>query len=179
VHKQLGVFINDAYKLAARILNEPADAYDVVQEAAASALSNKKAKALDAHTFKPWFFKVVRNKSIDKFRVNDRELKRNVDAEQGAFSSNELEEYQNTEEAEPSVTLTQQQLKQYIDTALQKLSVAHREIVLLKDYHDFTYAEIAEILGIAPGSVMSRLHRARTALKKELANLAEHGDYYE
>jgi len=46
--------------------------------------------------------------------------------------------------------------------------VQQREIVLLKDYHDFSYLQIAEILDIAPGSVMSRLHRSRNALKEAL-----------
>jgi len=43
-----------------------------------------------------------------------------------------------------------------------------REILVLRDYVDLSYAEIADVLGIAKGTVMSRLHRARLALKEEL-----------
>ena len=46
--------------------------------------------------------------------------------------------------------------------------MAQREIVLLRDFHDLSYTEIAEVLGIAPGTVMSRLHRARNELRKRM-----------
>ncbi len=182
MQKQLVSLINDAYKLAAKMLNQPADAYDVIQDAAAIALSNSRAKTLSADSFKPWFFKVVRNKSIDKLRANNRELRRSTNEENLSHeppNSHGNDITQVSEVLEPSGLLTQAQLKQNINKALEKVSVAHREIVLLKDYHNFSYSEIAEILGIAPGSVMSRLHRARLALRVELAKLVEHGDYYE
>ena len=43
-----------------------------------------------------------------------------------------------------------------------------REIILLRDFHDLPYAEIAQVLDIPPGTVMSRLHRARSALRERL-----------
>ncbi|MCF6225561.1 MAG: sigma-70 family RNA polymerase sigma factor, partial [Xanthomonadales bacterium] len=52
--------------------------------------------------------------------------------------------------------------------ALAELPSVQREIIVLRDYLDLSYAEIAEIQEIAQGTVMSRLHRARIALKKEL-----------
>ncbi len=54
---------------------------------------------------------------------------------------------------------------------LQRLDSAHREIVLLRDCQDLSYAQIAEILGIAQGTVMSRLHRARMTLRERLRDL--------
>lgn len=54
--------------------------------------------------------------------------------------------------------------------ALASLSVEQREIIVLRDYIDLSYAEIADVLEIASGTVMSRLHRARMALKKELTS---------
>jgi RNA polymerase sigma-70 factor (ECF subfamily) len=64
--------------------------------------------------------------------------------------------------------LVKQQQHTALNQALISISVQQREIVLLKDYHDFSYLQIAEILDIAPGSVMSRLHRSRNALKEAL-----------
>ena len=55
-----------------------------------------------------------------------------------------------------------------VESALAALPELQREIVVLRDYHDLFYAEIADVLAIAPGTVMSRLHRARLALKEEL-----------
>jgi len=51
---------------------------------------------------------------------------------------------------------------------LAKLSLEQREIILLKDFHGFAYGDIAEILDIPKGTVMSRLHRARMALREVL-----------
>ena len=53
-------------------------------------------------------------------------------------------------------------------TAVSALSRAHREILVLRDFHDLAYAEIAEVLGIPLGTVMSRLHAARGALRAGL-----------
>ena len=195
---QLSQLVNEAYTLAARMLSEPADAFDVIQDAATSALEDKKAKRLNEQAnaeaasgktiagqpFKSWFFKVVRNKAIDKLRKNKRETLRYVDdsaVKSDAFVSNDASSNINSKQSsnDPSEILAQTQLKLCIDAALQNISITHREIILLKDYHDFSYAEIAEILEIPTGSVMSRLHRARGALKKQLSQLTEQGDYCE
>ena len=64
-----------------------------------------------------------------------------------------------------------QVLKGEVWDALAKLADAHREIVFLKDYQGHSYAEIAEILGIPIGTVMSRLHHAR----KKLAEAVREG----
>jgi RNA polymerase sigma-70 factor (ECF subfamily) len=55
-----------------------------------------------------------------------------------------------------------------LQLALAKLSDGQRQIIVLRDYMDLSYAEIAVALEIARGTVMSRLHRARLALKEEM-----------
>ena len=55
-------------------------------------------------------------------------------------------------------------------TAMSRLSAAQREIVVLRDYMGLSYAEIADVLDIPKGTVMSKLHRARQALRKELTD---------
>ena len=61
------------------------------------------------------------------------------------------------------------QRDQELQLALAKLSTGQRQIIVLRDYMDLSYAEIANVLEIARGTVMSRLHRARLALKEELS----------
>ena len=48
------------------------------------------------------------------------------------------------------------------------MDVAQREIVLLRDFHNLTYAEISEVMAIRAGTVMSRLHRARQELRQRM-----------
>jgi len=55
-----------------------------------------------------------------------------------------------------------------LQLALAKLTADQRQIIVLRDYMDLSYADIADVLEVAPGTVMSRLHRARMALKEEL-----------
>ena len=59
-----------------------------------------------------------------------------------------------------------------IVTALSEISPQFREVVVLVDIGDFTYADAAQILDVPIGTVMSRLHRGRRALKQKLAEEA-------
>ena len=147
-----------AYALALRLLNNPDDALEVVQTSIEKGLNHPGAPALDHQEFKPWLFTVVRNKSIDILRRKKR------------LPHVEHEEYHSAapQRHEPDSSLQQVQLKETIEQGLELLNTQQREIVLLRDYHNFSYAEIAKILGIAKGSVMSRLHRARMALREIL-----------
>ncbi len=65
-------------------------------------------------------------------------------------------------------TVENRQLQMDIGEAMQKLSPEHRAAIVLRDVRGFPYDEIAEILGIPPGTVKSRLHAARLLLRAEL-----------
>lgn len=177
--------IKEAFKLAAKIVGQPADAHDVIQDAAAIALSHANAPAQTSDDFKLWFYRVVRNKAIDKVRADARQQKRsapevthkyeNADAESNSAG---IENLGSCESTSPHSQLQAVELQTHIKDALAKVTVAHREIVLLKDYHGFSYDEISVILDIAKGSVMSRLHRARLALRAQLTQLSAHEQSY-
>jgi RNA polymerase sigma-70 factor (ECF subfamily) len=147
-----------AFKLAMQLLQQPADAHDVLQDAAAIAISHPGAPRARSNEFKPWFYKVVRNKAIDRLR----ELKRKNHDSLDEQSVTTLERHG------PEAVLQQSQLQQQVQLALTKLSREQREIILLKDFHGFAYGDIAQILDIPKGTVMSRLHRARMALREQL-----------
>ena len=78
-----------------------------------------------------------------------------------------------TPAATPEELLEASQARTRVQRALATLASDKREIIVLRDYLDLTYAEIANVLDIAPGTVMSRLHRARLALKEVLDNDVE------
>jgi len=152
-----------AFKLALQLVKQPAQAHDVLQDAATVALSHPTAPRPDSDRFKPWFYKVVRNKSIDSLRKLKREQGESID---------EIEDIELVQHC-PVNILENSQTTQLIKTALESLPLKQREIIVLKDFHDFSYQEIAEVLEIPKGSVMSRLHRARCALKLKLTPLFE------
>ena len=148
-----------AFKLAMQLLQQPADAHDVLQEAAVVAVSHPGAPKARSDEFRPWFFRVVRNKAIDRLREQKRKNHEELVEETIAAGENHG----------PEATLQQSQLQQQVQLALTKLSLEQREIILLKDFHGFAYGDIAVILDVPKGTVMSRLHRARLALREHLA----------
>ena len=146
-----------------QLVKQPADAHDVLQDAVTVALSHSAAPSPDSDGFKPWFYKVVRNKSIDCLR----RLKR---YEEDLLNEDvALDQVQHC----PQHILNSIQTQQSIKAALDKLSLQQREIIVLKDFHDLSYQDIANVLEVPKGSVMSRLHRTRCALKLKLMPMVE------
>lgn len=156
MRQQLVQLGNGAHALATQMLGNADDASDAVHDAILKAL--KKPNAYDASTgpLTPWFLRVVRNHCIDlirRRRPGDVDVAELSDPGPG-----------------PEVLLETTQRDQALQAALLRLSGGQREIIVLRDYMDLSYAEIADVLSIAPGTVMSRLHRARMTLKEELGS---------
>jgi len=148
---QLG---NGAHALATNMLGSRDDAADAVHDAYAIVLNRPAAFDSSKGTLKTWFLCVVRNRCIDQMRrrrQNESLLDNLVDPG-----------------ARPEQVLETAERDQALGLALAQLGSEQRQVLVLRDYMDLSYAEIAAVLEIAPGTVMSRLHRARMALKEEL-----------
>lgn len=141
-----------AHALAAQLLGNSQDAADAVQDAFEAALARPGSYDAGRGPLKPWFMRVVRNRCLDMLRRR-RGASDGVDAVADTASGPEGAAV----EAQESLRLRR---------ALAALDRDKREIIVLRDYLDLSYAEIGGVLGVAPGTVMSRLHRARTALKE-------------
>jgi RNA polymerase sigma-70 factor (ECF subfamily) len=137
-----------AYAFAFQYLHNAEDARDVVQEAFIKVLENIRLFDRERR-FGPWLLTIVRNQCIDHLR---RKQRRPADE-----LASTLEDYRH-------IAADRQVLRNEVWEALEKLSGDHREIVFLKDYQGHSYSEIAEILNIPLGTVMSRLHHARRNL---------------
>jgi RNA polymerase sigma-70 factor, ECF subfamily len=136
-----------AFALAFQYLRNREDAKDVVQEAFIKAYQNLRRFDL-SRSFGPWLLTIVRNLSVDTLRKRKHSGEELFDRIPDSHSRR----------AEDTV------LRGEVWTALGKLSADHREIVFLRDYQGHSYAEIAEILRVPLGTVMSRLHHARRSL---------------
>jgi RNA polymerase sigma-70 factor (ECF subfamily) len=151
------------YFLALQLLGNQDDALDVSQDAMLRFFSN--LHRFDAERpVRPWLFRIVRNLALDLFRrrkVRQTESLDAVDEEDG--------ERKGIDPADPAVDLDrdllQSQLRRRLFAALNQLTPMQREIVVLRDYQDLSYQEIAEMLEIPLGTVMSRLHGARQRLR--------------
>ena len=147
--EQLG---GGAHALAIQILGNSADAADAVHDAFATALSKPDAFDSSKGKLKPWFLRMVRNRCFDMLRrrrPSDMPVDELVDAA-----------------ATPEQALEMSQRDRGVRRALTSISSDQRQIIILRDYLDLSYSEIAGVLDIAQGTVMSRLHRSRLALKE-------------
>lgn len=145
---------NGAHALAIQILGNSDDAADAVHDAFAVALAKPESYDSKRGALKPWFLRVVRNRCIDLLR---RRRPGGIDTDLLIAPG-----------AAPDEHLENRERDLVLKRALAAISPDMRQIVVLRDYLDLPYAEIATVLDVAPGTVMSRLHRARMALKKEL-----------
>lgn len=143
-----------AHALAIQILGNREDAADAVHDALAMVLARPGIYDAAKRPLKPWFLRVVRNRCLDQIRRR----------RPGDKPVDELLDPGDTPEQALQIVQRDAELK----SALAAISVDQRQIVVLRDYLDLSYAEIADVLRIAQGTVMSRLHRARLALKEVL-----------
>lgn len=148
---QLG---NGAHALALQLLGNPDDATDVVHDAIVKTLGKRGGYRAEAGPLAPWFLRVVRNGCIDLLR---RRRPTGV----------EVDELRDPGPG-PQMVLETSQRDRELRAALERLKAEQRQIIVLRDYMDLSYAEIALVLGVPNGTVMSKLHRARVALRKEL-----------
>ena len=154
MREQLVQLGGGAHALASQLLGNADEAADAVHDAIATVLARPEAYDAGRGPLKPWFLRVVRNRCLDMLR-----RRRDTSAEPDELASATPGPEQAAGDAERSAAIRQ---------ALAKLPADRCEIVILRDYLDLSYADIAEVLEIAPGTVMSRLHRARLALREAL-----------
>ncbi len=141
-----------AHALAIQIMGNSDDAADAVQDALTTVLERPDAYRAEKGPLKPWFMQLVRNRCIDLLR---RRRPRGVSVDElpdPATGPEKAAEYADRDRV--------------LKIALASLAADQRQIVVLRDYMDLSYGEIAKVLDLAPGTVMSRLHRSRVALGK-------------
>ena len=150
------------YNLARWLTQDRSEAEDLVQEAYAKAL--KGFDSFQAGTnFRAWMYRILRN----TFLTSRTGLK--------AAKTVSLDDEDDPQSVSPATTETPESIllaradHDAIQAALQQLPVAYREIILLCDVEEMSYREIAEALTIPMGTVMSRLARARKAMRQLLA----------
>jgi len=159
------------YSAALRMTRNPADAEDVVQETFLKAY-----RAYDSFqegtNLKAWLYRILTNTYINKYRKAQR---RPNEVELGELQ--DLYLYKRLgEPSGASESAETEALDMFVDddiiAALESLPENFRMPVLYADVEGFSYKEIAEILDVPIGTVMSRLHRGRKALQRKLWNLA-------
>ncbi len=155
---------DQVYRVARRLAGTREEAEDLVQETYVRALRNWQSYEPGTN-LRAWLLRILTNLNIDRGRRTQRAPDMQPLEEGDYFLYGKLDD-----QAESDVEKLIGQLSQ--DTIVDALAaVPHdfRDVVVLVDLSDFSYADAARILDIPIGTVMSRLHRGRRVLKQELA----------
>ncbi|UCE42458.1 MAG: sigma-70 family RNA polymerase sigma factor [Candidatus Aminicenantes bacterium] len=140
-------YMHSAYYIALGFVHNQQDALDVSQDAFIKAF--RKIKMFDtSKPFFPWFYRLLRNLCIDQLKRKRR--MREIPLEDVPVFSEEKED---------------RELKETLWKGIEKLSFEQREIVILRYFRQYSYAEIAELIGKPIGTVMSSLFYAKKKLK--------------
>ena len=165
--------LDSLYAGALRMTRNPADAEDLVQDTMMRAFRS-------FHRFEPgtnlkaWLFRIMTNSYINTYRKRQREPKKVSQDELEEFDLyRELSNRDEGMEATPENIVLDSLVDSDILAAIDDLPEQFRLAVVLSDIEGFSYAEMAEIMDVPMGTVMSRLHRGRKALQKRLWDIAK------
>jgi RNA polymerase sigma-70 factor (ECF subfamily) len=163
------------YGAAIRLVRNPADAEDLLADTVAKAWVSIESLS-DHDRFRPWIFRILRNQFISDYRKRSvRPSAVSLDHEAGPDEGEDLLSLLNQQSdeflvwwADPERDLTNRLLGEEIEAALGRLPEAFRITIQLVTADGLSYDEAAELLGVPPGTVRSRMKRGRTLLQKAL-----------
>ena len=148
------------FNLVYRMLGDYDDAIEVSQEVFLSAYRAIGQFRGDAN-FSTWLYRIALNHATTQRRSNNSRQHRTAPIE-------DMELIRDSQPG-PAETLEKKEMQERVQLALNKLSPEDAAVILLRDLQDVPYDEVARLLEIPVGTVKSRLHRARQALKSLLA----------
>lgn len=168
-------YMNQLYSAALRYTKNPSDAQDLVQDTYAKAY-------VSFHQFEPgtnlkaWLYRILTTTFINTYRKDQRRPQ---------LSDQELEDWQiadasshTSDQGKSAEDVVLENLPDSdIKRALAEIPEEFRIAVYLADVEGFSYKEIAEIVGVPTGTVMSRLHRGRKQLREKLTDYARELGY--
>ncbi|HEV2068665.1 MAG TPA: sigma-70 family RNA polymerase sigma factor [Acidimicrobiales bacterium] len=166
-------YMPSLYSAALRMTRKPADAEDLVQETYLRAYRGFGGFE-EGTNLKAWLYRILTNTFINRYRSQQRRPdETNLDDIEDFYLYRRLgglEGAKATRSAEDELldVITETEVKEAVESLPEQFRLA----VLLADVEGFSYKEIADILDIPIGTVMSRLHRGRKGLQKRLYDFA-------
>lgn len=148
-----------AWRHARALIGNSEDALELSQEAFTRAWQAI-ASYDPAQPFYPWYYTILKRLALNLLRSRQRHPQTSLEAMGDAL-------WQDSDDS-PEQHLISDQTRRQVQQALMDLSADDREILCLKELHDYAYRDIASLLNIPVGTVMSRLYTARQRLRAHL-----------
>lgn len=166
--------IDSVYRMALQLVHHPDEAADLVQETYLKALRFADRFEESGGGIRPWLFKILHNSFYTKVSKAKRQPM-SVDELHGAVDGGP-----GPDEPAPAWNLENldwEHVDERIKEAIESLTPEYRTVLLLWGVEGMKYREIAEIESVPIGTIMSRLHRARSILAEQLADFVEETGY--
>ena len=161
---------DQVYRVARRLVSTREEAEDLMQETYARAFRSWQSFQPGTN-LRAWLLRILTNLNIDRGRRQQRTPDLQPLEEGDYFLYNKLESSIGDEVTDEERVIERLSQNSVVD-ALADVPHDFRDVIVLVDIGEFSYAEAAQILDIPIGTVMSRLHRGRRILKKNLADKA-------
>jgi len=163
----LSRFQQPVYALALRLLSDPSEAADVVQEVFLKVFRNI-GSFRGQSSLKTWVYRITVNEAHNSRRWFFRHRRKEADLDL-TDETRDWKEIIPDKNPSPFDMALDGEQHVMIEAALQRMNPTFREAVVLRDIADMRYEEIAKVLGVTLGTVKSRILRGREALREELA----------
>jgi RNA polymerase sigma-70 factor (ECF subfamily) len=161
---------DQVFRVARRMVNSREEAEDLVQDTYARAFRSWQ-QFQPGTNLRAWLLRILTNLNIDRGRRVQRTPEQTPLEEGDYYLYNRLESSIADENPDEERVLERLSQNSVVD-ALAEVPHDFRDVIVLVDIGEFSYAEAAQILDIPVGTVMSRLHRGRRILKQQLAEKA-------
>ncbi len=165
--------LDSLYAAALRLTRHEGDAEDLVQDTFMRAYRFFGRFEKGTH-FKAWIFKILTNTFINKYRRQVKERSLEDESERSAVAAQFFSHQATDAAANPETHVFNRLTSVVVLQEIDKLPIDFRMVVILADLQEFSYREIAEMLEVPVGTVMSRLFRGRKLLQKALT--ADNGE---
>ena len=162
--ERIAPHLDAAYNLARWLLRSEQDAEDAVQDAVLRAL--KYGAALQDGDARPWLLGIVRNTCFTAL-ARHKGAPAQVDFDDELYAA-EIGAATADDRSNPEVLVGRERQRRMVNAAIAALSPTLREVIVLREFEDLAYADMAAVMGVPVGTVMSRLSRAREKLKQAL-----------
>jgi len=162
------------YNLVYRLMADPADASDVVQEVFLKVFRSISSFRGNS-SLKTWIYRIAVNEAYNQRRWFSRHRRKEIGLEVEDEGSHSLQDVLSDPGRSPFDLAAGRETRALVEAALTEVNPSFRAAVVLRDMEDMNYEEIAEVLQISIGTVKSRILRGREAVRKSLAGRLESG----